>query len=221
MDIHVKISESLLETIALATVEAYVLGDRQGHNEIETFGYIWGTRTIRNNSVFFSLERGSISLSAERDQNWVRPNNRAAILKDAVVRRWSPHMSLLGHFHTHPYINRVEVGHFRGFEFSPGDFRAFINGEYFWENADNMPIMLVMTVCRLQRVHSSVYGKMIRSNVWRFDIGEYRFWLNAVAGYLDDNHVRQHTPNHSRPENDVNVLLDLSRFYNQGGDRLE
>ncbi|QXX73730.1 hypothetical protein MHY1_00528 [Methylovirgula sp. HY1] len=44
---RIKISDSLLETMALAAIEAYCLGDGQKgkqRQKLETYGYIWGTK---------------------------------------------------------------------------------------------------------------------------------------------------------------------------------
>ena len=37
-----------------------------------------------------------------------------------------------------------------------------------------------------------------RRNVFHFDVGPYRFWVNAVVGYLDGRGKRRHTGNVTR-----------------------
>ncbi len=76
--------------------------------------------------------------------------------------------------------------------------------------------MLAMTVCRMKRVREH-YGEQVRDNVCSYAVGEFRFWLNASVGYLDDKGKRAHTGNkHSK------VFLDLnSRFFNLAGDRVD
>ena len=56
----------------------------------------------------------------------------------------------------------------------------------------------------------------IRENLWEFDAGEFRFWLNVNVGYLDILDERQQT----FVDGD-GAFLDLStRFYNMKGDRI-
>jgi len=65
---------------------------------------------------------------------------------------------------------------------------------YLWECADNNPIMLVQTVCRLGRARAGARGWK-RRNVFSFDVAEFRFWLNVVVGFIDEKGQRRHTGN--------------------------
>ncbi len=215
MNTTIRISDNLIETMTLAAIEAYVLGDGRGKRQIETLGYIWGTKVKRDGDLFLYLSRGSVSLSAQRTRNSVQPEQDAVLLKNAVISRWAPEASLLGDFHTHPYQDRVEVASFTGFEFSDSDFKGFLEDDYIWSESDNNPVMLAVTICKLARVVESVGGNWVRSNVWQFDVGEYRLWVNVAVGYLEADGTRCHSGNtYSK------VLLDLTRFYNCAGDRL-
>ncbi len=215
---HVKISDRLLEQMTLATAEAYVLGDGNHDIGLETLGYIWGHRIIRDegNEIFFHLDRASISISAIRNQDWVQPNQTALHLKNAIVTRWAPEVTLLGDFHSHPYSDFATVQAIQGWQFSDSDIQYFLENNDTWELAENNPIMVAMTICKMGAVHGNVFGDMQQSNVFRFDIGEFRFWINVIAGWLDNKGARQHTPNiHS------SVFLDMIKFFNEAGDRLE
>ncbi|WP_292533647.1 hypothetical protein, partial [Methylocystis sp.] len=57
-------------------------------------------------------------------------------------------------------------------------------------------IMLVQTVCRRER--QSAHMGWRRRNVFHFDVGGYRFWVNAAVGYLDGRGKRRHTGNLTR-----------------------
>lgn len=101
-----------------------------------------------------------------------------------------------------------------GFEFSKQDFDTFLNDDMLWDRNPDGPVMVVVTVCRLSRVHDTE-GRPIRNNVRRFDLGEFRFWINVVVGFKDRK-ARRHTGNTRSP-----VWLDLNlRFFHLSGDRM-
>lgn len=215
---RVKLSDQLIESMTLAALEAYVLGDqrnKKNKEKVETFGYIWGFRKIENDTINLYLDRMSLSLSARRTNGSVTPNEHAAELKHNLIERWSPHLMLLGDFHTHPYDDLAEVKSQVGWDFSDADLVSLDSDEFLWRKSDQTPVNLVMTVCRLGRVRETYDAVMRGDNLWQFDAGEFRFWLNVNVGYVDHNGDRQQTF-----KNNSGVFLDLSRFYNGRSDRI-
>lgn len=213
----VHISPELLETMTLAAIEAYVYGKqgRKKHMSVETLGYLWGYRKQENGTTIFFLDRTSVSISAEREYHSVTPNRDAARLKNEVMMRWSPHLTMLGDFHSHPYRNLKEVAAEAGYNFSPADFNELISHDFIWEQSGDNPIILVITVARLTRVRDSFSGNY-RNNTARYAVGEFQFWLNAAVGYIGADGKRHVTGNTS-PE--VSVILD-GLYYNQAGGRV-
>ena len=214
---RVKISSQFLEAVTLAAIEAYCYGDKPGRRwrPVETLGYIWGFKKHDGNEVVFFLDRMSISISSTRGRDSVDPNPEAAILKNEVVLRWSPHLALLGDFHSHPYRTLKDVTAINGFEFSDRDFAAFLDDDLTWRESGNNPVMLAITICRLDRVREN-FGERIRSNVHRFKVGQFQFWINVAVGYVDTQGNRCHTGNsHSK------AALDLDQWiYNPASDRM-
>ncbi|WP_219321152.1 hypothetical protein [Methylovirgula sp. HY1] len=171
--------------------------------------YLGHKKEVCDENVIYHLERASVSISAERTTESVKPNNDAAFLKSQLVELWSPHLSMLGDFHTHPYDSIDEVKNIRGYEFSEIDYDSFIKDDFLWEKARGNPIMLVMTICRLRRVRLTGDGKQLASNIWTFDAGHFRFWLNAEIGYENEEKKRVISTFQDH------VFLDLnSKFYN-------
>jgi hypothetical protein len=159
----------------------------------------------------------SLSLSAERTNGSVTPNAFAARLKNEVMTRWAPHRTMLGSFHTHPYQTLDEVKKCSGFEFSDPDFDCFHHNDFLWEQSGNNPVNFAMTICRLSRVRDSGWGECLRPNIWQFDVGEFRLWLNVCVGSLDDYGNRCLTGNKRSA-----AILDLnSRFFNEAGARFK
>jgi hypothetical protein len=75
--------------------------------------------------------------------------------------------------------------------------------------------MLAITICRLGRVREN-FGERIRSNVHRYKVGQFQFWINVAVGYVDAEGKRCHTGNsHSK------AVLDLDQWlYNPASDRV-
>lgn len=211
---RVRMSDRFLESAVLAAIEAYCYGTPDD-TAVETLGPIWGFRRRYEDEEIIFLDRVAVSISAERRSSWVRPRQEATILMTGVMERLAPEMTLLGSFHSHPYNDRREVASVTGYEFSEGDFRFFLTDEYLWSHNPLGPVMVVITICRLERVHDSDARK-VRPNVTQFDIGQFRFWINVVAGYFDANGEPRCTRNKYSP-----VWVDLnSRFFNYSGDRV-
>lgn len=215
---QVTLSDEVLRTITLATLEAYELGDGRKKLGLETLGYIWGYSRLdmQEETRFFHVEMSSVSLSAKRATDSVTPDDFALGLKKELLKRWAPHLTILGDFHSHPYRNLNEVDNEQGFEFSDEDAAAFLDDDEIWEESGNCPVMLVMTVCRLQKVNEKYSAEVVRDNITRFDVGEFRFWVNAAVGYLDENNKRNWTGN---KYSQLELNLD-SKFYNFSSDRL-
>ncbi len=180
-------------------------------------GYVCGhKKTYAKGRIAFFVDKLSISLSARRSYHSVFPNPRAARLKREMFKRFSPHQTLLGDFHSHRYSNRKTVIKNAGFNFSKADFECLIDDDFIWEAADNNPLMLMLAVCRMQHVRSGI-GGWRRCNMFRFDVAEFRFRPNVAVGFLDENGRRRHTGNRSRA-----VQIEPFPFpVNFAGDRID
>jgi hypothetical protein len=214
---RVKVSQQLLEAMTLAAIEAYCYGSTTGRKwrPVETLGYIWGfRRQVQDKTVFF-LDRMSLSISSIRASTSVEPNPKAAVLKNEVVTRWSPHLTMLGDFHSQSFRNLAAVTKLQGFEFSDEDFQSFLGDDFIWNQSENCPVMLAITICRLNRVREK-FGGQVRSNICSYAVGQFRFWLAVSVGFLDELGNRQCTGNkHSKAELELEYWL-----YNAASDRV-
>lgn len=220
----VRVSETALREMVLCTLETYRLteGSRRKKASIQTgievFGHIWGFHRQVEEELVFYVESVSPSLAAQGNNSSVTPHPETLRLKKAVVERWSPHLTLIGDFHSHPYDSFSKVSEIKGWQFSDQDFKSLLADDEIWSSAGNSPLMLVMTICEMDRVREGTFLPQ-SNNVVRFDIGEFRFWLGASVGYLEDNGgdlVRKSTQNRNPPVH----LSVFSVAYNASGDRL-
>jgi len=151
---EVSVSEDALEAMAIAAIESYHLGNGRVR-ESEIYGFVYGFQTEEDDEIKLYIDKMYVSLSAKGNNISVTPNPGAQHLINSIVTKRSPHRCLVGDFHTHPYTNRTEVDRDQGFEFSPQDFKSFLNSDFLWEESNDYPMMLTMTICRLQRVFKS------------------------------------------------------------------
>ena len=219
----VKISDHALDTMLLAAAETYYLGagtKRAAEQYVEVNGYLWGSQRLDpdTNCTHVFVDRFGPSISSRKSAGAVRPNSKASGLMHAVIQRRAPHLAFLGDFHTHPYDSLQDVMDIKGWEFSNTD-------RQWWPARDaedeidiwrilgeQMPLWLVVAVAPLQRVFANVGARPLKDNVWRFDIGELRFWLNAEMGKRDKDGIVQFVDD---------VFLDMfPPFTNDAGDRL-
>jgi hypothetical protein len=138
------------------------------------------------------------------------PHKIPKSLKNKVLRRMAPHLTLLGDFHSHPWTTQKSMRQDVGFDFSPADFEHFLEEDLFWQASDNNPVMLVQSVARLSRKGRRGSGWQ-RQNVFYFDIDDHRFWFNVVVGFVDEQGRRKHTGNRTRSVSiePISVMTDM------------
>jgi hypothetical protein len=219
MDYWIKLSNEFIVSATLAAVEAYCYGDGKQKPALETFGYIWGYKKETESQIVFYVDQLALSIAARRDADSVVPNGQSAILKSNFMDTLSPHKRLLGDFHTHPYKNMNEVKKAgMGYHFSKADFISGRADDLAWKRSGNSPIMLVITICKIKRVHFS-NGKAISDNIFSFNVGEFRIWITASVGYMEEG-KRQFTNSDQGNRRDHRTFLDLNPIYwNETGQR--
>jgi len=184
MNYSVTVSDSVLRSMTMAALEAYILGDgRRGKTRLETSGLLWGYVRQREDATHIHVEQTSILLSSRRHQDWVDFNPVATKLKNSVMAEWAPHLSLLGDFHTHPYESRQDHVFNQGAKFSDADIESVLNDDYLWEESNNLPLQMIMSVAEVERVRNSEPRRNSR-NVIRFNFKQYRIWLTAGVGEI-------------------------------------
>ena len=224
-DSTVRFSDHALDAMLLAATEAYCLGvpqktprgRRKAPVSVEVDGYLWGYRTTKpggDTSIF--VDRFGPSVSSEKASGWVRPAEGSARLMNAIMERRAAQMTFLGTFHTHPYRSIQKVESENGWQFSDGDRECWSELDAGTEFADmygaDPALWLVIAVARLQKVHLKIMAEKLRSNIWKFDVGDMRFWVNAELVRPDDEDVAQ---------SQGGVEIDMNpAFLNWTGDRI-
>jgi hypothetical protein len=88
---RIRLTPSLVESMTLATMEAYCFRGPRAHRKagVETYGYVWGNRKCYCNGLtIIHLTKLSVSLTAKRAYHSVHPNRNAGILKNGSSRNF-------------------------------------------------------------------------------------------------------------------------------------
>lgn len=212
--IEVTISDRALQSMVLAACEAYAFGKNNKRKPVETYAHLWGYRRRQQESEteYLHVDRISICVSAKVSNSQTVVSTDVIALQDDIVKHWSPHLSLLGDFHTHPYRTRAKLRKNKGWEFSDVDKGSFRDDDNLWNRAEESPISLVMAIAELRRVREG-WANDQTAYRWRFDVGQYRFYISAAAGRRDNNGERQFY------QKGVNLFLG-QYFYNRAGNRV-
>ena len=222
---EVKFSDHALDAMLLAATEAYCLGvpqnarrgRRKGNVSVEVDGYLWGYRTRKpKGDMYIYVDRFGPSISSEKDADSVTPAYGSASLMNAIIERRAPQMTFLGTFHTHPFGSISEVDEWNGWQFSNPDRECWSelddSTSFCDRYGDDAALWLVIAVARLQKVHFKPCAEPLAPNIWKFDVGDMRFWVNAEL-------VRPDEDDFAQPEGDV--VLDMApAFLNSAGDRV-
>ena len=207
MTVEITISESALESMVLAACEAYEFGKNNKLKAVETYAHLWGHRRKDNGTEYIQVDRVNICVSAKVSSTSVELLRNVVALQDDIVKQWSPHLSLLGDFHTHPFETLRDLKDNKGFEFSSTDKKSFIKDDNLWELSDGAPISLVLAIAKLRKVKEG-WSWQINSHRWRFSVGQYRIYINAAIGNYNKEGKREFTYR--------GINLDLRRYlYNE------
>ena len=214
MTIEVTISDRALQSMVLAACEAYAFGSDDNRQPVETYAHLWGHRRHEhgNEIEHIHVDRISVCVSAQVANDRVEVFSDVIALQDDIVKHWSPHLSLLGDFHTHPYNTLAELRECQGWQFSETDIASFLTDDQLWERADGSPLSMVMAITKLQNVHKG-WARHPAAYRARFDIGQYRFYVSTAAGRITDNSGREFAQS--------GVQLHFGQyFYNMPGNRV-
>ena len=198
--------------MVLAACEAYAFGKNDKRRPVEIYADLWGYRRQGSETEHVHVDRIGVCVSAKAKKDQVKLSKNVITLQDDIVKRWSPHVSLLGDFHTHPWESRKELRRFRGWNFSDTDKDSFLADDELWKQAGDNPIALVMAITKLKRVREG-WARHQAAHRSRFDIGQYRFSISAGAGRRD------HKDRRKFGHKDVTLLLG-QYFHNEAGSRV-
>ncbi len=191
MTLKITISEQALQGMVLAACEAYAFGKNDKRKPVEMYAHLWGYRRRQGSETeHVHVDRIGVCVSAKAKKDRVKVSTDVITLQDDIVKRWSPHVSLLGDFHTHPYKSLKKLRRVRGSEFSGTDIRSFRRYDDLWDRAGGPPIALVMAITKLKRVREG-WARHPAAHRSRFDIGQYRFSIWAGAGWRDHKDRRK------------------------------
>ena len=168
----------------MSGLTAYEARRRAGDTAVETGGELWGhTRVLPTGERLHYIELATVSVFAKRTPSSIADYAEEYRVKRAFMGKMRPELCLLGDFHTHPYDNLTKVKQEEGWRSSPNDRDFWRGADEHWASSANHPVFLVLALCPIQRVRGSEES-VFYNNIRRFDVANYRFWLNAVVGKI-------------------------------------
>lgn len=183
MRTEVRISDGALESMVSAACESYEFGNNNGERPVETYAHVWGYRRLSDDGKieYILIDRVNACVSAKGSYGSVTLNVNVVDLQDRIVRYWSPHLCLLGDFHTHPFKSFRKLKKRKGWRFSEQDQESFLRDKNLWKRATNAPITLVMAMAPTVRRRVKAIKRETRTR-WRFQFERYRFYLTVAKG---------------------------------------
>lgn len=147
----------------------------------ETAGLLWGYVVSREDRDHVVVEHVSTDTFAKGTSGEVGLNEEVTRVKQEVVAKRWPHLSMIGDFHTHPYKTYSDAKDNAGWEFSEGD-RDWYEKHH---DAASWPgcVALVLAIGKLAKFHENniLEPTVVADNTvhWQFD--RFRFWLSGYA----------------------------------------
>jgi hypothetical protein len=102
------LSPEAFRVIIASTLEAYAAPHGRNHDVVkhtplETVGAIWGYKTERDGNEYFHITAADVDTSAHRANGHVTSKPSAIKIKRGFYQEYSPELSYLGDFHSHPW----------------------------------------------------------------------------------------------------------------------
>ncbi len=185
LTIHV--SDAALLHLLLAGMESYHVRHWGKHTTTkggpaETAGLLWGYAVSRPDGDHVLVEHVSTDTFAKGNYREVGLNAEVTRVKQMVVAKRWPHLSMVGDFHTHPYKSYTETQAATGWQFSEGDRESYEERQDSWPGC----VALVLTLTEIQEFDENhqVWPEAIESHILRWQMDRFWFWL---AGYAIDD----------------------------------
>ncbi len=186
----IRLSENALCGLLMSAVESYAdknLNLARPRNMLETYGNLYGhENTLDNGDRVFHVELANTSTTAQQAHDSVSYSFAAISLKKELSQAFFPHLSLLGDFHSHPYLHYRRAEKNKCFYFSGIDRKNLTeNSEYF--RAMNFRIGMLVTIAATKRLRTdSVNYADSQQNCLRMDFGHYKIWITGYVIYIDE-----------------------------------
>lgn len=196
--LEITIEDHVVPQLMTSALEAYDHGQHLGRkreSKIETFGLLWGYviegRDGQQPRVIATMS--TVETSAKRTTEYVSPNFESLRMKREFMRKYWPHIDIVGTFHSHPYNTRDDVLNNKGWEASTPTNSA-VPGEgdtVFWpflheKICPTTPYLahLIVTVCELKSSGWAHPKKFQGSSGFEISADHRKFWITSYGSEM-------------------------------------
>lgn len=156
MAISILVEDHVVPLLFTSAIEAYEVAERRKQlGPVETYGLLWGyalpAREETGQPERLIAVTATIETSAQRAPGSVAPKGDSIVMKRDFIRKYWPHLELIGTFHSHPYEGLSEVNGIQGWRCSDEDREHWL---WFHETfCDEMPSLahLIVTISKLEK----------------------------------------------------------------------
>lgn len=184
--IHVTIEDHVVPQLMTSALEAYEIrhpNGRKKEDRLETFGLLWGyvipARESSRPRIVATV--ATVETSALRKEGSVEPDFDSLEMKMEFVKKYWPHLEVVGTFHSHPYNSVQEVKDVKGWRASPDD-------EEFWPDLHQtlFPetpylVHLIVTVTALSKSGWAFPKEIENNSGFELSMGPRKVWMTSYA----------------------------------------
>lgn len=186
MHLNITIEDHVTPQLLTSALEAYDIehpNGRKREDRLETFGLLWGyvipERENRNPRAVATM--ATVETSALRKNGSVQPDLNSLLLKIEFVRKYWPHLEVVGTFHSHPYENLKEVREIKGWRASDGDLEFWpdIHAQLF----PSSPYLahIVLTVAKMEKRGWALPKEIEGQSGLELSLDQRKVWITSYA----------------------------------------
>lgn len=186
MYLNISIEDHVTPQLLTSALEAYEIAHPNGRKKedrLETFGLLWGyvipEREDRNPRAVATI--ATVETSALRKTDSVQPDLDSLLLKIEFVRKYWPHLEVVGTFHSHPYASLKEVRDVKGWQASDDDldFWPYIHEQLF----PTSPYLahLILTVTKMDRRGWALPKEIANRSGIELSLDDKKVWITSYG----------------------------------------
>lgn len=184
--LDITIEDHVIPQLLTSALEAYDIQHPMGRKKLdrlETFGLLWGyvipEREDRSPRVISSL--ATVETSALRKNDSVQPDLDSLNLKIEFVRKYWPHLEVVGTFHSHPYSSLKETREIRGWEGSDGDFEFWPSIHESLFPATPFLAHLIVTVAKMDKRGWALPKEIADNSGLEMSMDNRKIWITSYG----------------------------------------
>lgn len=202
MILDITIDDHVVPQLLTSALEAYEIkhpnAKLKRKDRLETFGLLWGyvispRGEDKNPRVIVTI--ATIETSALRKDNSVEPDFGSLAMKVEFMRKYWPHLELVGTFHSHPYDTLEDVKQVKGWQASTPDTVGSGSGDTeFWpvihkELSPDTPYLahIIVTITKLKKPGWAIPKKIECGSGFEMSMNTRKLWITSYGSSISED----------------------------------